>query len=88
MAAFVNGYYPTTHGEAGMIGYVQAVSVEAWSEKLCAELTRKAQFHSVVEPWAQNRSENSEQFYSSTHQTSTGSKLLVTHLLLPFLEEQ
>ncbi len=52
LSALVTGYYPTTHGEAGMIGYVQEATGDSWSEKLSAELTRQGKSHSVVEPWA------------------------------------
>ena len=88
LAAFVNGYYPTTHGEAGMIGYVQEVSVESWASKLCTELTRTGKVHAITGPWVEHDGQQGQRSYSSIHQSKEASTLLITHILLPFLAEQ
>lgn len=38
LLAFINGYYPTTHGEAGMLGYVQSATPAVWHQKLVTAL--------------------------------------------------
>ena len=88
LAAFVNGYYPTTHGEAGMLGYIQEASVESWASKLSAELTRRAKAHAVKAAWAENGAREGQRFYSTTHQSNGAARLIITHILLPFVAEE
>jgi len=88
LAAFVSGYYPTTHGEAGMIAYVQERSVDSWATKLCSELTRHEKAHSLIGGWVPHERCTGQSTYSSTHQLTGSAKLLVTHVLLPFLAEK
>src|SRR5208337_5586090 len=42
LTAFLTGYYPTTHGEAGMLGYIQERTNDEWSAKLARELSLNA----------------------------------------------
>ena len=88
LAAFVNGYYPTTHGEAGMIGYVQEASVASWVAKLCDTLTHRAKAHAITAPWVESGARAGQPSYSTVHQFTSASTLLITHILLPFLTEE
>jgi hypothetical protein len=49
MAAFLSGYYPTTHGDAGMIGYVQERSLNEWSQRLAENVEQNGMQYRVAE---------------------------------------
>lgn len=86
LGAFLSSYYPTTHGEAGMLGYVQERSADMWSTKLATELSRKACKHRVVRGCGLKRCDSDADmpaFYSG-HTDVEGRSLLVVHILLPF----
>lgn len=86
MAAFLVEYYPTTHGEAGMLGYVQEDSVAGWSSKLAAEVNGDRERHRFVD-WIippDSATTSRELSFSSHHTTDTGNALRIVHLLLEF----
>ena len=86
LAAFLEGYYPTSHGEAGMLGYIQANSVQFWSEKLSAELTDARERHRFVDWYVRPRIQPTARIlhFDSQHMTQAGASLRMIHLLLSF----
>ena len=86
IAAFFSGYYPTTHGEAGMLGYVQEHTIGYWSDKLSQELSGDLSKHRIAEG-GQLQSCNPEPAmpaFRSGHADAKGKLLLVIHVLLSF----
>jgi hypothetical protein len=86
LAAFLAGYYPTSHGEAGMLGYIQKNSVRSWSEKLSTELTRDSELHRFVDWYDKTQFDATARVshFDSQHTTRTGDPLRMIHLLLAF----
>ncbi len=86
LGAFLTGYYPTTHGESGMLGYVQEGTSIDWSAKLKQELSRDPSKHRLAEngEWRSSSSASSAPAFYSNHTDSKGNPLLVIHVLLPF----
>jgi hypothetical protein len=86
LAAFFSGYYPTTHGEAGMLGYVQEKTSDEWSAKLAQELTRKSRKHRIAEGSELQAVtvDPALPAFRSTHIAADGKHLLVIHVLLAF----
>jgi hypothetical protein len=86
LAAFFSGYYPTTHGEAGMLGYVQEKTCDEWSAKLARELARNSIKHRVAEGGELQafNAEQAMQAFRSAHTDVGGKPLLVIHVLLAF----
>jgi hypothetical protein len=87
LGAFVSGYYPTTHGDAGMLAYVQDETSDEWSKKLAKQLSSKAKKHRVARD-GQLQTFNAEDTmpaFSSGHLDKTGKPLFVIHILLSFL---
>lgn len=86
LAAFFSGHYPTTHGEAGMLGYVQEDSTDSWSGKLHKALSQKPDEHRVcaggeLKPGSTN---SAAPFFCSGHSDMQTNPLLVVHVLLAF----
>jgi hypothetical protein len=50
LGCFLSGKYPLTHGEAGMLGYVQSEDEGTWAGKIEAALNRDGATHAVVDP--------------------------------------
>ena len=86
LGAFLTGYYPTTHGESGMLGYVQEDTSADWSAKLEQELSRDPNKHRLADngKWRLSPSASSAPAFYSNHTDSKGNPLLVIHVLLPF----
>lgn len=84
LAAFLNGYYPITHGEAGMLGYVQNETVEGWADKLRAKLCQDGDGNQIETVMPQVTGMSGHAYYSSTHNSSSAAPLLMSHILLPF----
>ncbi len=87
LAAFFSGYYPTTHGDAGMLGYVQEKTNEHWSDKLARELASQSSRHRVAEggellPF---NAEPTMPAFQSCHTDASGKPLFVIHVLLCFV---
>ncbi len=72
MTAFLTGYYPTTHGDAGMLGYVQTHSPTEWSTRLATELRQKSKRHRVAADggWKAMTEDSVSVWYSSQHMDS------------------
>ena len=86
LAAFLSGYYPTTHGEAGMLGYVQEKTSEEWSAKLAKELSRNSIKHRIAEGGELQAfiAGPAMPAFCSAHTGADGKRLLVIHVLLAF----
>lgn len=86
MGAFLSGYYPVSHPDAGMLGYLQRSEVHQWYEKLAEELNASPTNYRyvaaegiILQPLATGLST-----WRSTHSTETGSPIAVWHTLLRF----
>jgi hypothetical protein len=89
LAAFFSGYYPTTHGDAGMLAYVQDETSDQWSKKLAKQLSSKAKKHRVAKD-GQLQPFNAEEAmpaFRSGHVDKAGKPLFVIHVFLAFLKE-
>lgn len=42
LGAFLDGTYPTTHGDAGMLGYIQEDTETEWTKKISMDIQKKA----------------------------------------------
>jgi hypothetical protein len=84
LGAFLTGYYPTTHGESGMLGYVQERTNDEWSAKLARELSLNETQHRVVQGRELRRFdvEPTMPAFSSEHTDTEGRPLQVIHVLL------
>jgi hypothetical protein len=89
LGAFSCGYYPTSHGEAGMIGYVQEKACKEWSGKLAQEFLKKSQKHRVADggQLASYDAREDMPAFRSAQTDTNGNSLLVVHILLPFVVE-
>ncbi len=87
IGCFLSGRYPTTHGEAGMLGYVQSDDEPAWAERIASRLARSHAEHRVASPaFAPQRLHAALlHTYVSHHlKGPTGHPLMVHHVLLRF----
>ena len=85
LTAFVNGYYPTTHGEAGMLGYVQEQTPDAWAAKLASRLTNVSEFQVTTDGGWHLLDEDAAFPASCTfHKDTQGRSLSIIHVLLAF----
>jgi hypothetical protein len=87
LAAFFSGYYPTTHGDAGMLGYVQEKTNDQWSAKLAKELSRNATKHRLVDGGSLQpfNVDAAMPAFRSDHTDDKGKPLTVIHVLLSFV---
>jgi len=89
LAAFLSGYYPIFQNEAGMLGYVQDETPEAWAQKLSLELATRFTEHRVRPDGQWSRLPPSAlgapSFYSG-HIDFNNAPTTVTHMLLAFTE--
>lgn len=84
LGAFLSGYYPLTHPEAAMLGYVQADDIPSWHEKLATEFRRSATRRphtSELQPVSLAKGLSS---WRSDHRTDLGNDLTIWHSLLQF----
>jgi hypothetical protein len=87
LGAFVSGYYPTTHGEAEMLGYVQQRTSDEWSAKLAQELSGNSAQHRLelageLQPF---NIQPAMPAFRSAHTDVSGKPLFMIHVLLAFL---
>jgi hypothetical protein len=87
MSAFLSGYYPTTHGEAGMIGYVQEETSAVWSGRIADEITRNPNVHRLAMGGALHNFDPGPAMpaFRSAHSTTDGKPLVMIHVLLSFV---
>ena len=86
MGCFLSGKYPTTHDEAGMLGYVQSNDEQYWVDRIEKGLVNKGEKYSVVPPLFHRQHICSlEHTYVSHHQQIPGSQsITIHHILLRF----
>jgi hypothetical protein len=86
MAAFLSGYYPTTNGEAGMLGYVQDASVSEWSARLAYQIQQSSEKYQAANNggWLEINDQPGMPWYTSQHTDAESKPLRVVHVLLPF----
>jgi len=86
LGAFLTSYYPTTHGEAGMLGYVQENGCDEWLVRIRTELSVNSSRHHIAEGGELKPMDvaHSVRAYTSGHTNTAGATLLVNHVLLPF----
>jgi hypothetical protein len=82
LSAFLTGYYPTTHGEGGMLGYVQDLAPGDWCSRLSTDLQKNSQKHRVEPNGHWQVAGNSPDWCSSRHLDTAGRPMFVLHVLL------
>lgn len=87
LGAFLDQYYPTTHEEAGMLGYMQEGTCEIWAGKLAAALAGKRAEYKLSETgdWRDVEGLAPNMAFQTNHVISEGGTLLVLHVLLPMV---
>lgn len=86
LGCFLSGKYSTTHGEAGLLGYVQSGDAETWAAGIGARL-RDEEIYASVAPHLLRRASGDplESSWTSRHLLSPGETLLtIHHVLLDF----
>ena len=82
LLAFINGYYPTIHGETGMLGYVQSRTPAAWHQDLTAALTSShAKYHSRIASHSMHIKTPNALLFCSDHAGSVPELQIIHHLL-------
>lgn len=87
LCAFLNGTYPTTHGEAGMLGYVQENTENDWADKLSMRLLKTPRRYKVTSSgqWTIYKcNQPSSNIYQTIHDDNTKREIRVIHVLLLF----
>lgn len=87
LGAFLSGYYPTTHGDAGMLGYVQDRSPAEWSTNLATALHGDRKKYRIAPSgnWQPISIHAAAPAAFTIHEDPNGKRLSVTHVLLPFV---
>ncbi|HAN91584.1 MAG TPA: hypothetical protein DCQ33_05830 [Nitrospira sp.] len=85
IGCFLRGTYPLSHGEAAMIGYVQAGSLSEWQDRLGAYVSRKpARLRAIKgRTWADYPCRLPHSSVSE-HRSKDWPRLVLIHLLLRF----
>jgi hypothetical protein len=86
MGAFISGHYSTTHGEAGVIGYVQVPIIDDWRTSVATELKKNHVKHSAIvsEGMVESVVHDDCVSHHTAHTCANGTKLLVVHIFLQF----
>lgn len=85
LGAFLEGYYSLTHNEAGMLGYIQEGTEQAWAEKLSVKLVPPSCKVITGGGWTLLQIPGSSPHtYQTIHLDRDGARLLVLHILLGF----
>ena len=87
LGCFLAGRYPLTHGEAGMLGYVQCDDKAIWADRIGQALAERAPEHAVLDPPFREETISGCpcRVHASRHRTGAGQEIDVCHVLLPFL---
>lgn len=90
LSAFLTRHYHTTHGEGGMLGYVQQNTPDEWSEKIAKKISKeKTQYRtSEIDYWQVINDDPMRCCYLSSHTDKSGRGLTIVHILLPFLRSE
>ena len=85
IGCFLRGFYPLTHPEAGMIGYVQAGTLADWQQRLGNYANKKSGRLRVVKGGEWKNFKCALPYSSVTeHKHPAFPKVTIIHLLLPF----
>lgn len=86
LGCFLSGKYPTTHAEAGMLGYVQSEDEQTWAARISLALKRDAAMYGTVAPaFCRHQSPGKPPHtYISHHDTQAVRHITVLHVLLQF----
>ena len=88
LGAFLVGHYSRTHGEAGMLGYIQTDTESIWADKIAAKLSANPKRYRLNTDggWRHaNAAIAPPHSYLTTHSDTEGLQLLILHVLLQFL---
>ncbi len=87
LGCFLSGWYPATHGEAGMLGYVQSGEEADWAEDIESRLSEGGAVYGSVDPLFAPRQIHAvlHHTYTSCHLQSQGTgHIVIHHVLLRF----
>ncbi|MCA9009788.1 MAG: hypothetical protein KDB01_08580 [Planctomycetaceae bacterium] len=85
MTAFLNNYYQTTHGDAGMIGYVQQGTAASWAEQILEEIRSDRETYYLSSDSVADISDGiKRRGFRTDHRDSQECPLAVLHLFLQF----
>lgn len=87
LGAFLVGHYSRTHGEAGMLGYVQTDTEAIWAYKIAAKLAANPGYCRLAADGAWRRLDLTsapQHSYQTAHLDTHDIPLLVVHVLLRF----
>ena len=84
LGAFLSGYYPLTHPEAAMLGYVQERDVRHWHDKLITEFRQTKPLELNKPGLEADRLVAGLNTWRSVHKTSEHPTLTIWHTLLQF----
>jgi hypothetical protein len=85
LGAFLDGYYVSTHNEAGMLGYVQTQTENHWAGKLGAVLIAPAHNITAGGDWSHVQISGASPYtYQTVHSDRNEVVLYVSHSLLSF----
>lgn len=87
LGAFLTGHYSRTHGEAGMLGYMQTGSGIFWAGKISAELRANAGRYQIADDGSWRKLDFSSappHCYLTEHFDEHKQPLFVVHILLQF----
>lgn len=90
LGCFLSGKYPTTHAEAGMLGYVQSEDEPTWAERISSALERDGGMYGVVTPAFRRRRSpgGPPHTYISRHDTQAAPHVTIFHVLLRFRRDR
>lgn len=87
LGAFLDGTYPTTHGESGMLGYIQEDTEMDWATKLSKRLSKNPRRYKVASngQWAIYICDQPpSNTFQTTHNDNAKKQIKVIHVLLRF----
>jgi hypothetical protein len=90
LGCFLSGKYPTTHAEAGMLGYVQSDDEPTWAKRISSALERDGGMYGVVAPAFGRRHApgGPPHTFVSHHDTRAAPHVTIFHVLLRFLPDK
>jgi len=87
LGAFLDRTYPTTHGEAGMLGYIQKDKESDWANKISEKIEKSPKKYKIF-PDGQWKAYKCKQLpsniFQTTHSIKVKNMIKVIHLLLLF----
>jgi len=87
LGCFLSGRYPMTHGEAGMLGYVQSEDETTWVERMVSALSRGREGLAVMDPLLSHQRVHPalHHTYCSRHRRNKDeAPVVIHHVLLRF----